>query len=316
MRHLNIKIMHAIAALLLSAVAAAAEPDCPPEQNTPDTPWHNCFGDGLTEDGSHYLGPFRHGNFHGRGTLYLINGDRYVGEFQDNHFNGYGLLTQSKGDIYSGTFKDNQPSGIGRYTSINGDQYIGGFKDGQFHGQGVFTTLDGTVTEGVWRNGRLPFEHKGQPENITDLEFSDGANKYESQAIALGMSDLIAKDLQFYLTESHFIYGPTCSGEAANCRQQLRFDVNFRTATFDLNLDGVDEVFVWYNAPGQCGSGGCSTYILKKEFEGWDVFGRFSPGGKAAISSNTTNGYFDLYYFGKTAKYSCKFEQSDYDCRL
>jgi hypothetical protein len=314
MRHLNIKICHAIAALLLSVTTVAAEPDCPAEQNTPDTPWHNCFGDGLTEDGSHYLGPFRHGKFHGQGTLYLVNGDRYVGEFQDNHFNGFGLLTLSKGDIYSGTFKHSQPNGIGKYIFVNGAQYIGEFKDGQFHGKGVHTSNAGAITAGIWKNGEPLFEEKATKEEITDLEFLKGANEYETQAIALGLSELIVETLKFYLTESHFIHGPRCPEKTVDCRQQLRFDVNFRTSTFDLNIDGVDEVFVWYEAPGACGSGGCYTYILKQELKGWDVIGEFFPGGKVAISSNTTNGYLDFYYYGKSDRYSCKFELSDYNC--
>ena len=314
MRYLNIKIFDAIAALLLSATALAAEPDCPSVQNTPATPWHDCFGEVLTENGSLYIGPFRHGKLHGQGTLYMVSGDKYVGKFQDDRFNGYGLLTRSGGDIYAGFFKDGQHSGIGRYTFVNGDQYIGEFKDGQFHGKGVYTSKDGTVTEGIWKNGELPLKHKGQPEETTDLEFANGANKYASQAIALGMSELIVEDLHYYLTESHFIYGPTCYGETSECRQQLRFEVNFSTATFDLNLDGLDEVFVRYNAPGQCGSGGCTTYILENEIRGWDVIGSFFPGGKVTISSKTTNGYFDFYYYGKTAKYLCKFEEPNYDC--
>ena len=274
-----------------AAVVEFTKPDCPPVLSTSVTPWHDCFGDGLKADGSHYLGIFQNGKFHEHGTLHLINGDNYVGEF-----------------------KEGEQHGVGRYTFANGDQYIGEFQSGRFHGQGFLTLFDGSLVAGIWKAGQPTKEEKGTSQDGTNLKFFEGADEYTTEAIALGLSNLIADDLYFFMTDSHFIHGPTCSAEEPNCRQQLRFEVNFRTATFDLNQDGVDEVFVWYSAPGQCGSGGCSTYVLQQKLKNWEVIGRAFPGGKVVISPQSTNGYFDFYYYGKTAKYSCKFDESAYDC--
>ena len=279
--------------LLLSAAAfeELTKPDCPPVLANSNALWHNCVGDELTTDGSHFLGIFQNGKFNDHGTLRFVSDDAYVGEFRDG-----------------------EQHGVGRYNFANGDHYIGEFQDGKFHGQGVLTLIDGSVTVGIWKEGQPPKEEKGTPQDDNNLKFFEGADEYATEAIALGLSNLIADDLHFFMTESHFIHGPRCSAEESDCRQQLRFEVNFRTATFDLNQDGVDEVFVWYSAPGQCGSGGCSTYVLQQKLKNWEVIGRAFPGGKVVISPQSTNGYFDFYYYGKTAKYSCKFDESAYNC--
>ena len=40
----------------------------------------------------------------------------------------------------------------------------------------------------------------------------------------------------------------------------------------------------------------------------------FFPGGKVVISPQSTNVYFDFYYFRKNTKYLCKFDETAYDC--
>ena len=100
-----------------------------------------------------------------------------------------------------------------------------------------------------------------EEEVLTPLQFREGANAYEIEAISSGLSDLIADTFKHWFSESHFIYPPRCSSDVSDCRKNLDFEIDFETASFDLNNDGKLEVIVYYNAPGFYGSGGCWTYI-------------------------------------------------------
>ena len=146
-------------------------------------------------------------------------------------------------------------------------------------------------------------------EELTKLTFKEGSNKYQSEAIAFALNDEIAYTLEIYLQETHFAYGANNS---------LSFNLDFDTASYDLNRDGSQEVFVTLKGSNICGSGGCTTYILEKDIKGWKVIGRFFPGGEAKISSNKNGGYFDIYYFGRSETYLCSYIENsreyDYDC--
>ena len=146
-------------------------------------------------------------------------------------------------------------------------------------------------------------------EELTTLTFKKGSNKYQSEAIAFALKDKITETLEIYLQEAHFAF------EANN---SLSFNLDFDTASYDLNRNGSQEVFVTLEGPNICGSGGCTTYILEKGAKGWKVIGRFFPGGEAKISSNKNGGYFDIYYFGRSKTYICSYIENnseyDYDC--
>lgn len=150
-------------------------------------------------------------------------------------------------------------------------------------------------------------------QNVTELELKDGANRYESEAIASAMSEMISEDFKIYFSESHFPYGPRCNSNE-KCRQNLQFSVKFDTASVDLNNDGISEVIVRYDGPNRCGSGGCTSYILEGDVGGWISIGSFFPGGQVQVSSEMTNGNYDIYYFSKTERYSCKFDGFFYQC--
>ena len=78
-----------------------------------------------------YVGHFREGRMHGRGTYYFSNGGKYEGELAHYQFNGEGS-----------------------FESPNGDRYVGQFRNGQFSGDGVYTFANGNVVqEGVFENG-------------------------------------------------------------------------------------------------------------------------------------------------------------------
>lgn len=155
-----------------------------------------------------------------------------------------------------------------------------------------------------------------EEEILTPLQFQEGANAYEVEAISSGLSDLIKNTFEHWFSESHFIYPPRCSSDVSDCRKNLDFEINFETASVDLNNDGKLEVIVYYNAPAYCGSGGCWSYILEEELGSFGIIGKFFPGGIIDVSSLKSDGYQNLQYLGKDSSYSCKFQQDKkmYQC--
>ena len=148
-----------------------------------------------------------------------------------------------------------------------------------------------------------------EEEVLTPLQFQEGANAYEVEAISSGLSELIRDTFEHWFSESHFVYPPSCSSDVNDCRKNLDFEIDFETASFDLNNDGKLEVIVYYNAPAYCGSGGCWSYILKEESGSFKIIGEVFPGGKIEISNLTSDSYYNLRYYSKESVYSCMFQQ-------
>ena len=155
-----------------------------------------------------------------------------------------------------------------------------------------------------------------EEEVLTPLQFQEGANAYEVEAISSGLSDLIKNTFEHWFSESHFIYPPRCSSDVNDCRKNLDFEIDFRTASIDLNNDGKLEVLVYYNAPAYCGSGGCWSYILEEETGSFRIIGEVFPGIRIDASNLTSNGYRNLQYYGENGSYSCQFQEykNKYKC--
>ena len=81
--------------------------------------------------------------------------------------------------------------------------------------------------------------------NLTEITLKKGLNNYQSKLVAKGLADDLKQIFNFWLTESHFIYYPQCSNEENNaCRQNLSFNVNFSSASVDLDNDEIDDLLV------------------------------------------------------------------------
>ena len=155
-----------------------------------------------------------------------------------------------------------------------------------------------------------------EEEILTTLQFQEGANAYEVQAISSGLSDLIKDTFEHWFSESHFIYPPSCSSDVNDCRKNLDFEITFETASFDLNNDRKMEIIVYYNAPAFCGSGGGQSYILEEDLGSFIVIGEVFPGGKIDVSNLKSDKYHNLHYYGKESSYTCKFHKdlNKYQC--
>ena len=148
-------------ALMLSATASFALPDCPSFGY-----FHNCFGTLTFADGTKYVGEFKDNKSNGQGTLTFANGDKYVGEFKDYKSNGQGAFTWANGAKYVGEWRDNKRIGQGTLTFANGNKYVGEFKDNKYNGQGTLTFADGGKYDGEFK------DHKSNGQGTAT--FADG----------------------------------------------------------------------------------------------------------------------------------------------
>ncbi len=152
--------------------------------------WSNCFGMVNFPNVEKYVGEFRDGKYHGKGTYYFLadnkyKGDKYSGEFIENIFNGQGEYTSFDGRKYIGEFKYGLVNGRGIYTFPNGDKYIGEFKDDRRSGQGIYTFANGQKQEGIWENGNFIREAKVTLPNLNQAGKLDSSSlERERQLLA------------------------------------------------------------------------------------------------------------------------------------
>lgn len=70
----------------------------------------------------------------------------------------------------------------------------------------------------------------------------------------------------------------------------------YKSGSFDLDSDGVDEVLVYPAGPMLCGSGGCNLVVLQKSGDAWTKISELSvtqlPVG---VLDTRTNGWRDLW---------------------
>ena len=156
MKYLNTKLVLLSVALMLSATASFALPNCPSDQTKR---YHNCFGIFTWPDGEKYVGEWKDNKRNGQGTYAYADGDKHVGEYKDGKKDGQGTFTfgpnsEWAGDKYVGEFKDGDFNGQGTYTYASGNKYVGEFKDGKRNGQGTFTWPDGGKYVGEFKDGK------------------------------------------------------------------------------------------------------------------------------------------------------------------
>ena len=94
-----------VMALLFSASASVALPNCPFDQ---DKRYHNCFGTYTASNGIKYVGEFKDDQYHGQGTYTGIDGSQYIGEFKYDKFEGLGKFTYANGSVKEGIWKDDE----------------------------------------------------------------------------------------------------------------------------------------------------------------------------------------------------------------
>jgi hypothetical protein len=174
MRKLITSILVTFVVLLGTAGESFALPPCP--DNNPSGEF-SCFGTVIWNNGNKYVGAFRNGLKHGKGTATFASGSKYIGEFKDNEYHGQGTYISHNGNKYVGEYRNNKKNGQGTYTFANGNKYIGEFRNGVRHGQGIDTTTSGIVKEGIWENDMFKYAQKVSPTVIAEQSTPTQAQK-------------------------------------------------------------------------------------------------------------------------------------------
>ena len=86
-------------------VPSAANTVCP---GTYRQSWNNCIGKRIHHDQAIYVGSWKSGKKHGKGTYIWAKGHKYVGEFKDDKSHGEGTLISVDGREMRGVWKDGQ----------------------------------------------------------------------------------------------------------------------------------------------------------------------------------------------------------------
>ena len=162
----------------------------------------------------------------------------------------------------------------------------------------------------IWSNISIAEEKE-----IIFINKDETVNSYQAQAISFSLFEKISDILEIYIQQSHvpFMFETKDSKIKFLPDTPLSELLTFKAVSIDLNNDGIDEVITYVSGNLVCGSGGCSSFILEGKEKDWKIIGEYFPGSHTFISSNKTNGFFDISYTG-SKKYSCKFNGKSYEC--
>ncbi|MEH6537756.1 MAG: hypothetical protein V7719_15250 [Psychroserpens sp.] len=140
----------------------------------------NGVGAGIHSDGEEYVGDYKDGKRHGKGTG-GVGLDKYVGDFRFDVGHGRGIMYyadgkkiegvlengefvsgkinyigNSIGSTYEGDLVNFKRDGFGIYTWESGDYFVGNWKNGLQHGKGKqFNKYKQLTKEGIWINGKF-----------------------------------------------------------------------------------------------------------------------------------------------------------------
>ncbi len=107
------------------------------------------------EKKKNYVGEYRNGKRHGKGTYKYTDGGVYIGEWKDDKKQGQGVFTWQNGSEYRGAFKNNKRDGHGTLKYSDGGVYTGEWKDDKRHGQGTYTWTNGQKYEGAFTYNKM-----------------------------------------------------------------------------------------------------------------------------------------------------------------
>jgi hypothetical protein len=129
-------------------------------------------------------------------------------------------------------------------------------------------------------------------ENLSPLTLTEHLDAYQKQAVISTLLDDLVADHRIYLE----ISGDAGTWEPENSGYRVLAQRR------DLDGDGVDEVIAEVRSSGSCGSGGCTTYILRhQDGAAWTVIANlFGP--EVLISNRKTRGLPDLVVRGKSGE--------------
>ena len=152
----------------------------------------------------------------------------------------------------------------------------------------------------------------------TEAKFKKGFTNYEADAIKMGLKDELNNAFESYQDTHLECYG-------VNCISNFNFKAELSSFSYDLNDDGIEEVFTVFDTPGFCGSAGCPVYLIQKingkwtiglEDKAMDIYKSYFvfSSSRIFIDKEKINGYKVIY--ARTRDYRVdKPEKCPYDIR-
>ena len=143
----------------------------------------NGHGVATFKDEHKFVGEFKNGKPHGKGTLFdsdgsIINqglwtdGIFQFSAFQSVSYKGQGTYTYA-GNKYVGDWMLGMFNGQGTLTLSSGGKYVGEFKDNKYNGQGSLFAINGRiVVAGVWTNDNFVRSDSVQQASLAELNAS------------------------------------------------------------------------------------------------------------------------------------------------
>ena len=143
----------------------------------------NGHGVATFKDQHKFVGEFKDGKPHGKGTLFdsdgsMINqglwtdGIFQFSAFQSVTYKGQGTYTYA-GNKYVGDWMNGMFNGQGTFILASGGKYVGEFKDNKYNGQGSLYALNGRiVVAGVWNNDNFVRSDSVQQASLAELNAS------------------------------------------------------------------------------------------------------------------------------------------------
>ena len=86
--------------------------------------------------------------------------------------------------------------------------------------------------------------------NLTEITLKKGLNEKQAREVAIGLENELMDLFNFWLTESHFVYGT---------EPNINFNVDFSAASVDLDNDNMKDLLVKVEHSINCGAGGCGN---------------------------------------------------------
>ena len=105
-------------------------------------------------NGAIYIGQWKDGKRHGRGTQIWPNGARFEGHWKNDKAQGKGRFIHENGDVYEGDFVNDRANGKGVFIHTNGVKYEGEWLEDLQHGMGIETWPDGSFYNGSYSKGK------------------------------------------------------------------------------------------------------------------------------------------------------------------
>ena len=104
-----------------------------------------------------YEGDYINDGYEGNGKYIGENGECYIGQWKNGLKHGKGTIYYSNGKIkYEGDYINDKYEGNGKYIYDNDEYYIGEFKNNLRHGKGIMYHSNGKIIyEGDWVNGKI-----------------------------------------------------------------------------------------------------------------------------------------------------------------